>query len=47
VLQPSAILDSLGRVGAVNGRWFRVLDVVVFDEEDESVFVGLLRVEAA
>jgi len=24
-----------------------VLDVVVFDEEDESPFVGLLRVEAA
>jgi hypothetical protein len=26
---------------------FRVLDVVPFDEEDESPFVGLLQVEAA
>jgi hypothetical protein len=26
---------------------FRVLDVVPFAEEDESPFVGLLRVEAA
>lgn len=30
-----------------NGRRFRVLDVVPFDEEDESPFVGLLQVEAA
>ncbi|HLY86719.1 MAG TPA: hypothetical protein VKO84_09475 [Gaiellaceae bacterium] len=29
------------------GRRFRVLDVVIFDEEDESPFVGLLKVEAA
>ena len=29
-----------------NGRRFRVLDVVPFDEEDESRFVGLLQVEA-
>jgi len=29
------------------GRKFRVLDVVAFDEEGESPFVGLLRVEAA
>jgi hypothetical protein len=29
------------------GQRFRVLDVVPFDEEDESPFVGLLRVEAA
>ena len=28
------------------GRSFRVLDVVVFAEEDESPFVGLLQVEA-
>jgi hypothetical protein len=28
------------------GRSFRVLDIVVFDEEDESPFVGLLQVEA-
>jgi hypothetical protein len=30
-----------------NGRRFRVVDVVPFAEEDESPFVGLLRVEAA
>ena len=29
-----------------NGRRFRVLDVVPFEEED-SPFVGLLRLEAA
>lgn len=29
------------------GRRFRVLDLVIFDEEDESRFVGLLQVEAA
>ena len=29
------------------GERFRVLDVVIFDEEDESRFVGLLQVEAA
>ena len=29
------------------GRRFRVLDVVPFEEEDESPFVGLLQVEAA
>jgi hypothetical protein len=28
-------------------RRFRVLDVVPFEEEDESRFVGLLQVEAA
>jgi hypothetical protein len=28
------------------GQRFRVLDVVPFDEEDESPFVGLLQVEA-
>jgi hypothetical protein len=32
-------------VGA--GRRFRVLDVVRFEEEDESPFVGLLQVEPA
>ena len=32
-------------VGA--GQRFRVLDPVPFDEEDESPFVGMLRVEAA
>ena len=30
-----------------NGRRFRVLDVVAFEEEDESPFAGLLQVEAA
>jgi hypothetical protein len=29
------------------GQRFRVLDVVPFDEEDESPFVGLLQIEAA
>jgi hypothetical protein len=29
------------------GQRFRVLDVVPFEEEDESPFVGLLKVEAA
>jgi hypothetical protein len=29
------------------GQCFRVLDVVPFEEEDESQFVGLLQVEAA
>ena len=32
---------------AGSNRRFRVLDVVPFEEEDESPFVGLLRVEAA
>ena len=30
-----------------SGRRFRVVDVVPFEEEDESPFVGLLQVEAA
>jgi hypothetical protein len=29
------------------GQRFRVLDVVKFEEDDESRFVGLLQVEAA
>jgi hypothetical protein len=29
-----------------NGRRLRVLDVVAFDEDDESPFVGMLKVEA-
>jgi hypothetical protein len=29
------------------GQRFRVLDVVPFEEEDQSPFVGLLQVEAA
>jgi hypothetical protein len=30
-----------------SGRHFRVLDVVIFDEEDEATFIGMVRVEAA
>ena len=30
-----------------NGRRFRVVDVVPFEEEDESPFVGMLKVEVA
>ena len=29
------------------GQRFRVIDIVPFEEEDESPFVGLLQVEAA
>jgi hypothetical protein len=29
------------------GQRFRVLDVVIFEEDDHSPFVGLLKVEAA
>jgi hypothetical protein len=32
---------------AGSNEHFRVVDVVPFDEEDQSPFVGLLRVEAA
>ena len=28
-------------------QWYRVVDVVPFDEEDESAFVAVLTVEAA
>jgi hypothetical protein len=35
------------RFASAAGQRFRVLDVVPFDEEDESPFVGLLRVQAA
>jgi hypothetical protein len=31
----------------VGGQRFRVIDLVRFEEEDESPFVGLLQVEAA
>ena len=30
-----------------NGRRFLVIDVVPFEEEDETPFVGMLKVEAA
>ena len=36
-----------GEIHANGGQRLRVLDVVPFDEEDESQFVGLLQVEAA
>ena len=46
-----ATYPSMVKVGELlffgGGRKFRVLDVVAFDEEDESPFVGLLRVQAA
>ena len=43
-----AVLVKVGEEILVgNGRRFRVLDVVPFDEEDESPFGGLLHVEAA
>jgi hypothetical protein len=32
---------------AGNNQRFRVVDVVPFEEEDESPFVGMLRIEAA
>jgi hypothetical protein len=34
------------RAEPVDGLEFRVVDVVAFEEEDESPFVGLLQVEA-
>jgi hypothetical protein len=46
-----ATYPSMVKVGELlffgGGRKFRVIDVVPFDEEDESPFVGLLRAEAA
>ena len=42
-----AIVIKPGEEILGNGRRFRVLDVVPFDEEDESPFVGLLQVEGA
>ena len=46
-----ATYPSMVKVGELlffgGGRKFRVLDVVPFDEEDESPFVGLLQVEVA
>jgi hypothetical protein len=40
-------LAPTGEQPAVDRRRFRVLDLVPFEEEDESPFVGLLQVEAA
>ena len=46
-----ATYPSMVKVGELlffgGGRKFRVIDVVPFEEEDESPFVGLLQVEAA
>jgi hypothetical protein len=40
-------LPKLAEILVGNGQRFRVPDVVPFEEEDESPFVGLLKVEAA
>ena len=32
---------------ACSNEHYRVIDLVTFDEEDDSPFVGLLKVEAA
>ena len=47
-LFPTAIVVAWKRkeIFLDNGRRLRVLDVVPFEEEDESPFVGLLKVEA-
>jgi hypothetical protein len=41
-----AMMIKAGEIHLGAGKRFRVLDVVAFDEEDESPFVGLLQVEA-
>jgi len=38
--------DEIGEASYIDGRRFRVLDVAPFAEEDESVFVAMLKVEA-
>lgn len=45
-LEPSGRVARLPRFFG-GGRRFRVLGVVIVDEEDESRFVGQLQVEAA
>jgi hypothetical protein len=46
--RPTAILIKPGEeIHLAAGPRFRVIDVVPFDEEDDSPFVGMLRVEAA
>ena len=46
--QTYPVMTKVGEEIIAGGkRRFRVLDVVTFDEEDESPFVGLLQVEAA
>jgi len=46
-----ATYPSMVKVGELlffgGGRKFRVIDLVPFDKEDESPFVGLRQVEAA
>ena len=42
-----AVNRKTAAAGSLTGDRFRVLDVVPFEEEDESPFVGLLQVEAA
>ena len=41
------IIKSGEEIHFGSGQRFRVLDVVLFDEEDESPLVGLLRAEPA
>ena len=45
-----ATYPSMVKIGELlfgGGRKFRVIDLVPFDKEDESPFVGLRQVEAA
>jgi hypothetical protein len=39
--------SSVGKLIFGGGRRFRVLDVVIFEDDDESQLVGLLQVERA
>jgi len=39
------LFPNLSAIHPEAGQRFRVLDVVPFEEEDESPFVGLLQVE--
>ena len=43
----SVMIQPAEEIVVGNGRPFRVPDVVPFEEEDESPFLGLLQVEAA
>ena len=45
--EPLTIIELGEEILAGNNQRFRVVDVVPFEEEDESSFVGLLQVEAA
>ena len=41
------MIKTCEQIIAGKNEHFRVVDVVPFEEEDESPFVGLLQVEAA